>query len=291
MADQPVKREQILFLSSKSKDTGSEIYNFRKTFPTTFFDFDSLTEDAYITLEQFNCQQSWFNIDSRMNQLIYTEDDFSTTFTLSITQGNYSVRQLATAWQNALNAVAAVSWTITYNTITNKFDFLYTGSAIPIGFQDVSSSSETLDTLGFVRDDNLRYSPALGTTFSSETCAHVGSIVNIFLYFNQQSNTKNVNSGSGLSLNPSTLFASIPVRLSSFFGIVSWENGLKQSLFRSKLHSNGNVFEFQFKDLDGNYIEMSTDWAMTLKYTVYDKAKKMGNVEKLLALSLIENSQ
>lgn len=86
------------------------------------------------------------------------------TLTATITAGVYSPSSLVTAMSVALNALATANITVSYNTITRKFNFLTDGAAFSLLYATALTPwTNILPTLGFYQKD---YTSAL--TYTSD---------------------------------------------------------------------------------------------------------------------------
>jgi hypothetical protein len=70
-----------------------------------------------------------YNIDSRNNRFYFIDDaDQSQTYTVILTEQQYTASQLATELKSKMDAVSAYTFTVTFNSQTNKFTFACSGT-------------------------------------------------------------------------------------------------------------------------------------------------------------------
>ena len=87
-------------------------------------------------LKAFNIYNSYKNINATNNRFTWTAN--SLTGTIVLTEGTYTVLQLATELRNALNFVTGLVWMVTFSSITFKLAFATT---LPFSFNLTVSNS------------------------------------------------------------------------------------------------------------------------------------------------------
>ena len=96
-----------------------------------YFDLPMITtmtdETAYVSVKSGTIPYSWYNVNSSNNLLLFTINEVE--YSLTITPGNYNVNTLALELQS-LFALGGFTFTVTYVSKTNRFDFKYIGDFV-----------------------------------------------------------------------------------------------------------------------------------------------------------------
>lgn len=126
------------------------------------FPFSNIIDERYLPMKF----QGNFTIDTTNNK-IYGNDGSS--FTATISSGNYTASTLATEIQTQLNA-ASSNWTVTYSTSTYKFTLANSGS---VTLTLSNSTNAAWSTIGFTTSTDLT-----GTSFVADSVrVHTSEII------------------------------------------------------------------------------------------------------------------
>jgi len=200
----------------------------------------------HVSVENFCCPYTFYNINSNNNTLTYLENN--TAYTITITSGNYNVNNLIIELMSKMTR-----FTITYNSITNKLTFI--NSLYDFTF---SSLSSCLSLLGFssILSSNSK-------TLTSD------KVVNLCPYrcICISTNLKTFSVNKKYS-NNTTLLASIPIN-SAPNSIILYEN---KNNFKSNTFTN-NISNIRIKltDHDFNVLDLNGQhWTITLQFDIVD---------------------
>jgi hypothetical protein len=199
----------------------------------------------YLSVQNASIPFSFYNFNSLTNTLSYILNGITTN--IIITEGNYNITQLITY----LSSVTP--FTITYNSITNKFNFTHTTYNFTF-----KSTSLCLSMLGFIPLIDVS-STALSLT--STNCINIQNIKRI----NISSNLITYNISKGL-LNNYSILASIPINKPAFT-IIEYSN---TNHFRTNLFIN-NITSIKIKLIDeyGRLINLNgQNYCLTLQLDV-----------------------
>lgn len=270
---------KTIFHNSRNRIEGTINEN-RTAFDTTLFRCNG---DEYISLEllQFSCKQSYFNISSSRNNKFYMNDGVLKTITL--TPGNYNIKDLATEIQLELNNNSTlVVWTITYNITNLTYTFTYTGSpSQPIVF----SQYGTLDGLSIL---GFSGTTTITNGIQSTKQISIGNLDSLFIccdLANKSVQAKN-------SLSTFRILAQIPV-LCQLNGIIYWESNLSNipSITFSD-SENCNILNLAIRDSLGNYILLTEDYNCVFRLCTYKKYKfDFKKLESMLTLLITNNDK
>ena len=200
----------------------------------------------HVSVENFCCPYTFYNINSSNNTLTYLENN--TAYTITITSGNYNVNNLITELMSKM-----VRFTITYNSITNKLIFV--NSLYDFTF---SSLSTCLSLLGF--SSNLSSS---SKTLTSDKVVNLCPYRCICIHTNLK--TFSINKKYS---NNTTLLASIPINCAPN-SIILYEN---KNNFKSNTFTN-NISNIRIKltDHDFNPLDLNGQhWTITLQFDIID---------------------
>lgn len=278
-----LKKEKVIFYNSNIRKSGEPIYNHTAVLPSDLLTMDH-DEKGVLELIQFSSKMSYYNIENLRNASFqYSEDGNITTATCSIVNGSYSIRDLKTALQTALNvAKTNLTWSITLNEYTMRFSFTYVGS--PVGdviFTPITGLT-TFNILGF---DNVAK-----TMTSTETSTKICSIGNIEALFLKCS----VGHSEGISDHyegrQKTILAEIPC-LAPFFGVIYWE---RSSDYSPKIElpdvTSLTSIDFQITDKFNNFINLTEDYTMVFKFSIYSKEKiDLKRMETYMNLNMLKS--
>ena len=112
-------------------------------------------------LENIQIPKSYYDIDSNFNTFEVIETDGVTphTITITIDEGNYTITELLTELESALDTASASSgdtntYTLTYDDVTNKVTFRYDGgTSTSVTIQTIATASTLNSLLGIGKAD------------------------------------------------------------------------------------------------------------------------------------------
>ncbi len=117
----------------------------------------------WLRLENIQIPKSYYDLDSNFNTFQVIETDGVTPHTLTITVdvGNYTITELLTELESALDTASASSgdtntYTLTYDDITNKVGFTWTvgaGSSTSVTIDSIANGSTMNQVLGVGKED------------------------------------------------------------------------------------------------------------------------------------------
>lgn len=277
-----VREPKLIFISSAARNYGS-ISNFTTILPNDLLTWEDQYEFGELSLVNFTSKMSYYNISFfRNSQFIYNDGSADTTITLP--DGNYNVRELATLIQTGLNdSATGIVWTVSINLNTFKYTFTYTGTptATPV-FTAILSS---FDILGFETSPKT-----VGSLTYSDKLVSIGNEPALFIYMNYVIGQNKLIEHPTHS-HPSNLenvFAKINIIGTSFFGTITYDQGNYKYLTRVP-SSSANIIEISIRDKEGNIIDFSEDYDMILQLEI--KQKKvftLENLGQLMATQLIK---
>ena len=268
---------KVIFYNSRNRCEGT-IYNHRMAFQT---DLIRCREDEYMTLEmlQFSCKQSYFNISTSRNNKFYMNDGVLKTITL--TPGNYNIKQLATEIQLQLNNNSTlIVWTITYNLIDLTYTFSYTGTpSQPIVF----SQFGTLDGLGIL---GFTGTTTITNGIKSTKQISIGNIDSLFIGCDMA--TKSIVSKN--AVNNFRIFAQIPV-LCPLNGVIYWESNQSNiPTIELQMPENTNVINLCVRDSFGNDVLLTEDFNVVFRLNTYKKYRfSFQKLESMLTYLITNN--
>jgi hypothetical protein len=201
----------------------------------------------YLSVKHANIPYSFYNIDTTNNTLIYIQN--GTTTTLNIEPGNYNANQLSSYLTNNMT-----NFTITYNSITNKF--LFTNSVYNF---TISQLSTCLTMFGLI--SNAIYLSSSLKSLTSYQCANLQTKQCICISSNFQ--TGNINFTDILTR---TILCSIPISTPPNSNIVY----INSTNFRNNLYTNIiNTICLKLIDQNNNIINLNgCHWSITLQLDV-----------------------
>jgi hypothetical protein len=248
---------KMVFYNSSSRNSG-EIYDHTFTLMPDILEFK---EDEYAEMEliQFSCKQSYFNISSSRNNKFYYNQG-NGLILVTLTPGNYNVKDLATEIQTQLNASGTLIWTITYSLITLKYTFNYSGTPVSTPVVSQFSNLDGLAILGFSTTTTLT------NGISSSKQLSIGNLDSIFLQCDLVSNTR-----TATNAQSRPVLAQIPV-LCQLYGIIYYEATINYTpKIILKTPSNSNTISLQIKDKNNNLVLMTEDFNILWRVNIYKK--------------------
>jgi len=195
---------------------------------------------------------SFYNININNNTLqirIFDSKGYSLTQTANISFGNHNINTLISELRTQLSP----SFTITFNSITNKITF-----ANSIYDFAILLTSSCLELIGFSSLSDIYSTNKLLT---SNTNVNLQSVQCICIRSNMQTNS--ITSGN---LNNSSTLASIPIANQPFTTLAF----VNQSNYRVNLYNNNlNTINIKLLDQNGNIIDLNgLHWSMTLQLDI-----------------------
>lgn len=149
-----------LNINSNDRDRGViENFGYALSHQITFS--QSAAKSYFMRLENIQLPYSFYQLNSNYNtfQVIETDGVTPHTLTITIDEGNYTILELITELEAALNTASSSSgdsntYTITYDDITNKLTFLFTpGSSTSVTIDTISNGSTMNSLLGLGKVD------------------------------------------------------------------------------------------------------------------------------------------
>lgn len=280
-------RSKTIFFSSASRTNGN-INNFDTLLPRDLYDWNENSERAELELVNFSAKMSYYNISSTRNsQFIYSDNGVENTIT--IPDGNYSVKEIPVKIKTLLNAVATnITWNVTVDLNTLKYTYTYTGTpADTVYFKPLLSSFKIL---GF----NDPVSPATykeitTTTTTSDKIVSIGNIDSLFIHCSYVgAKNRHINEYNDESEHDhERIFAKVNIIGTSFFGTIYYdENNFKYTMPIPSLYST-NV-QFSIRDSDSNLIELSEDYSMVLNLNIYPLREfRLDDLGRLFATKML----
>lgn len=199
----------------------------------------------HVSVENFACPYTFYNINSSNNLLVYYEN--VTYNTLTITPGNYNTNSLISHLLETMT-----NFTITYSSITNKFTF---SNQVQFNF---ASHSTCLSLLGF--STGLM---SINNTLTSDICVNLSPYRCICIGSNLR--TFSVNT---LLPNNQSILASIPINTAPN-SIIIYEN---KNNFKCNTYTNViNNLRIRLMDHKFNTLDLNgCHWTITLKFDIID---------------------
>ena len=215
--------------------------------------------DMKISLSSFVFPVSFYLVDSNNNQLVVN----STTYTL--TNGNYSAKNLATHIKSLLGS----SYTITYDSITNKYTFSHTTTDFTI-----NSTSTCLTLLGFSSASHTSTSLSL----VSDTVVNLSGQYNVLYVDISNILTNNISSLTG---RRTSIVESIPVTV-PYGSVMYYENKASSShSIQEDIISYIHVRILK-EDMLTPVDFQGQDWNMTIEFGFESSGSDLRNFNDLL---------
>lgn len=219
------------------------------------FNFKGVVKDddnviqKYVTIIDAQIPVSFYIINSTNQNLSIIKG--GTTYTLSLTQGNYNATSLITELKTKIATIPALTATIVINKTTGKLTFTFS-STITLVF----STSTIASVLGLTA--NLT-----GTSITLQQPLNLLGIKRL----NIKSDALAVSSFSSENLGNSSILLSIPNNEAQF-NMISFtnQNNLNNSILNADLV---DVIDIQIVDESNNFIDFNgIDWTMTLGISI-----------------------
>lgn len=203
----------------------------------------------HVSVENFCCPYSFYNINSSNNYLVYYEN--TTYKTLTITQGNYNTTSLINYLLQTMT-----NFTITYSQITNKFTF---SNSVQFSF---ASNSTCLSLFGLSTGITAQLTSGI-YSFTSDICANLSPYRCICIASNLR--TFSVNT---LLPNNQSILASIPINTAPN-SVIIYEN---KNNFKCNTYTNViNNLRIRLMDHRFNTLDLNgCHWTLTLRFDIID---------------------
>ena len=159
---------------------------------------DEKTEKAYINIKSAVIPYSFYTVNDNNNKLFFSID--AVNYNITISNGNYNVNTLKNELKTLLDVETSLTWTITYNSKTNKFNF-----KLSFHLFSFLSSSTCFELLGF--ENNLTYSTS-NNVLTSTISINLFTVRNIYI----TSPNFILNNVNASLHNKSDIIASIPIK-------------------------------------------------------------------------------
>ena len=205
-----------------------------------------LNTNAY-AVTQFSTTNSFLNIDSRNNQLKFTESlPAETTFTATITPGNYTVTTLMAEIKVQMEAEG----TLTYNLTNNALTDIITITATSDLFRLESVTSNIYYEIGFIGTLDATFTIAKTAPDSFD----LSGVKVIYIQSSNFGNDRNINVNSSMNL-----ICSIQVDV-PYQGVISHQPPL--NFINTRIPEMRSV-EFALYDEHLRLLDVRSNWAMT----------------------------
>lgn len=222
-------------------------------------DLDKSAIEIKISLVSAQLPYSFYQINATNNKInVYFG---GTTVSYYFPYGNYSVNSFISQWATTIGA----SYTITFNSITNKFTFNN-----PYVFYLSDDTNSLFPVIG-LKKGTLYINN--GTGITSDFCCNFNGITRL----NIISSNFSVNNIDSLNQGQGAILASIPINCYQG-GMILYNN---YTNFKSTVTASGlNTFGIEIVDDFENYIDFNNqDWTMTFQLDVIkDVIKDMSTI-------------
>jgi hypothetical protein len=234
-----------IYMSSKFADIYNTSYLNDVTFHLPQIDIDDQYH-IYLSVVNASIPLSYYNVNNNNNTLNYQLSGGS-AITIVLTNGNYNVNTLMTL----LNSVLT-NFTVSYNSITNKYNFVHATTDFTF-----YNTSTCFSILGLTSNDQL----SIARILPSNRCINLSPLRTFMISSNLK--TGNVNLSATEILN---ILCTIPI-VSNNTGVVNYSN---DNDFKCNLYTNvlGSI-NIKITDQDGNNIDFNgVNWFLTLQLDI-----------------------
>ena len=265
-----------VFISSKNRDSNSSPYNYLCKLPDDLIRCNS-SQGIKINIISFDMINSMYNINSHNNiyQLITTDlnGDNQQVYNFSIPYGNYSVLDL----KNYVNSNNLLM-TITYNSITNKYNFVKVDNDVKLYLNIINSGS----FFGFDNGTNIEitniYSDnKLNIVYSNKIIIRA---LNLNYEIESLENINNLDNKFELS----NILLWLSKNDIAPFQVISYNNYDGGNSYCYNLY-NKSIDNIHFL-ITNEYNEVITDlpdWCMSVQFSIYER--KDDEMVRLIAIS------
>lgn len=139
-----------IFISSSSRTPASaSSSNFSIKFPTNNY----LQDRKNMRLAYLGMYNTFYNVDATNNQMNFRVG--VTTYTITISPGQYDAVALAGLIQAAMTSQTANSWVVSYNSNTKKYTITGTSAFVLLFSTGVNASTSLWRVMGFASSNGL----------------------------------------------------------------------------------------------------------------------------------------
>lgn len=233
-----------LFLDSRSRSTGT-LNN------CTFNLLVPIRKALNVTLKNFQCYNSQYNINSTNNKL-----EVTSIGTVTITPGFYDSTTLMNNLQSALNALSSGTWTCSYNATTGL---------VTIGCNASKTINWTTSTITSV----LGFSAGsqTGTSFVGTNILNLSS--SFYILIKSQNLVENFNCMTVKGTD--FILEKIPINV-PMGSLINYQcPNTELSYYEYSSQRDIGVIDIALMDLNNNLINIQTDWSMTVQFELIDE--------------------
>lgn len=239
--------------SSKRVGVGETSSNFTYTINK------NITRIQEIVVDNIQIPFTFYTINSLNNVLKFFISP--TTYTATITPGNYTLPYLITELQTQINAALGQSPTIIYSQTTMKLTISLPTTAAILLSKASTPTSTLAPLLGFSVDS------ALSLTLVADSCPNISGPDYIFVKSVALTETVH-NEMLFVNNNLESVLCAVPVN-TTFGGILNYnpDHIMKLSYKFSILTTD--TLDFSLIDIDGNVLDLNgSEWSMQLSLTI-----------------------
>jgi len=256
----PINRTQTLYISSKNRKHGNASH-YTIPLPQPLIDASSQIERIKISLLDFSCYYSWFQINSGFNTINFTNLTTNVTTSITIPVGTYRFQLLAQTIDN-LYASCNCLWDET----TNKLVFTFATNH-RLSFDGVYK------TLGF----NYGETPQ-GTTIISSNPMEAMATTHIYINMPNVSpvaESVNMDNLSG-EIRVSNILARIPI-ITSPFQLINYVNQIPNDNGIDTTEGTLSQFEIYITNHDGVELTFMPEHELTIRLQIYTTEDEKNN--------------
>ena len=242
------------------------------------------SETIRLTLIDFYCPYSWFDISDMNNSFTITRISNNTTYPYTITPGSPNICDIVGELSKQNSGIFKFSYSKTTSKVT-----ISTSSTGTFTF---SSLNESYQVLGF---KNPFFS--FTTSITSDAIVKVIRTENLFIRIPAMSNHENIEFRVGTNeYSFSNILAKIPIINTKPFDMIYYQS--RTNNYALKYDStNINLFRIEITDYFERKLPLNLDWNMTIKveYLKYKEIplyyEKLNSIDSNLGLILVQNDK
>lgn len=261
------KPHAIIHLNSKDRTSGT-INNPRFLLTEPIRVKQDLNKQYYIKMEDIMIARSFYEINDYNNTFIVSEEGGSDN-SVTVDNGNYSINDLITVLQAALNAGTTNSNTyfLSYDTTTARLSIYFTGTSTDITINTIASGSTLNSNIGFGKSyDDISTNILVGSGNVAAGTYNVDLEPTQRLRVECNFGSNNCYSTQGKR----SIAASIPMDVNRF-EYKLFENESSTPI-RINIAANTTELVFNVLDTDHRQIDLNgNDWSFTLIVLEYNK--------------------
>lgn len=272
-------RTQYLYVNSANRASNDNAYKFTLKIPAGVFACDRPTQFFKLAIQDFSMYLSWYYVNS--TNCSFKVNGNGVEYTVTIQQGNYTFKQLASAVQTAMQNVvgAAFSVSVTWDSNLNKlvFQFPQDSNVYILKFNVGNSAYSVLgfnNASFYVADGSgkITSDKPLSTTLSKNICIAVANVTPL-------KEATNVYNGTSEVCVPARFLLSI-VNNFSPFDIISFIN--QNDLFSMYIKEKQLIeLEFNVVDENGSLLTYASDWRASIKIETWEHNTDTSMIEAL----------